>query len=309
MKFKSADLSVEIGHLYLRDLRSKKSNPTKYVEQRMLAGALAIGPTIRTYINHNKKVCTSVLIDDYFWSPGSGPSPEDLAELIASCRDDFLKELGISIDFIVFESSLADTATTLHRNITPLPIKDAGSGGSGGSELPIWISNGQKRRPASSHEDVLPTIGLLPRQEEDRTLSQSPKEHAVRIEVELFSGGKDNRVWSCPMLAAWWQLVRLGMLRDEGDVPMIPARTIDFTEGEKTFFAKRTLTALDPQFLEIEVAVRTILDNTTLPDNWLKALRDREEFLKPREHLDRIAYVFLSDKFHDVDMEKVDKWI
>ena len=123
-----ANLSVEIGHLYLQELRSKgdDSAQAQYVQDRILAGAVALGPAIRTYLAHKKVVSTSVLIDDYFWTPGSGPSPEDLAELITSWRADFLQTHGISIDFIVFESSLADTVKTLHRRLMSLPIGGCG---------------------------------------------------------------------------------------------------------------------------------------------------------------------------------------
>ena len=306
-----AHLSAEVGHLYLHELRSTEgeSAQIKYVEDRMWASAVALGPVIRTYLAHQKVVSTSVLIDDYFWTPGAGPSPDDLAELITGWRTRFRQAHGISIDFIVFESSLADTVKTLHRRIVSLPKEGAGSDAIDASALPSWISNGQENRPTSSPTDLAPKMGLSPRQEEGRTLRQTPRPHAVRIDVELYSEKDGKRVWACPLLAAWWQLVRLGMLRDEGDVPIVPPNTIDLSGGDRTLFAKRTLTALNPQFLEIEVAVRTILGQAALPDNWLKTLRDGREIPGRLGHLDRIAYVFLPDKFHVHGLENVDKWI
>ena len=308
---KSASLSVEIGHLYLQELREKEDEAAqkKYVEDRMMAGAIALAPVIQTYRRHGQEVSTSVLIDDYFWTPGAGPTPEELAILIEHWHTNFQETYGISIDFIVFESSLADTVKTLHRRIVSLPKEGAGSGAIDASALPSWISNGQELRPNSNRMDPEPKMGLSPRREEGRTLGQTPRPHAVRIDVELYSEKQGKRVWACPLLAAWWQLVRLGMLRDERDAPTIPAKTIDLSDGKRTLFAKRTLTALNPQFVEIEVAVWTILSQTSLPDNWLKTLRDRDDMPGRLEHLDRIAYVFLSDKFHAHGLEKFDKWI
>ena len=48
----------------------------------------------------------------------------------------------------------------------------------------------------------------------------------MRIDVELYSEKDRAREFGhVHCLPAWWQLVRLGMLRDESDSPLVPAKT------------------------------------------------------------------------------------
>src|SRR6202023_168737 len=61
----------------------------------------------------------------------------------------------------------------------------------------------------------------------ERPLWQPPQEsarrrHSIFIDVELWDDSDGQRTWSCPMLAAAWQLMRLGFLRDQGRLVVTP---------------------------------------------------------------------------------------
>ena len=56
---------------------------------------------------------------------------------------------------------------------------------------------------------------------------QPPREsarrrHSIFVDVELWDDRDGQRTWSCPMLAAVWQLMRLGLLRDHGRPVLAP---------------------------------------------------------------------------------------
>jgi hypothetical protein len=112
------------------------------------------------------------------------------------------------------------------------------------------------------------------------------------------------------MLAAVWQLMRLGLLRDQGRPVITPQ---DWTDPEfpeswddlppvirlnpkaTAFAAYTTLSVLSPRFLPVELAVRTILsqfacDRAILAEATDRATRDAMQL--PAELVDRIRYVF-----------------
>jgi hypothetical protein len=148
-----------------------------------------------------------------------------------------------------------------------------------------------------------------------RTPWQPPQEsarrrHSIFVDVELWDERDGQRTWSCPMLAAVWQLIRLGLLRDQGRPVVTPQ---DWTDSRfpdhwddlpavirlkpkaAAFTAYTTLSVLSPRFLPVELAVRTILsqfacDEGILGEATNRASRDAMPL--PDELVDRIRYVF-----------------
>jgi hypothetical protein len=136
------------------------------------------------------------------------------------------------------------------------------------------------------------------------------RRHSIFIDVELWDELDGHRTWSCPMLAAVWQLVRLGVLRDQGRAVVTPQDWTDprfpddwddlpavirLNPRAAAFSAYTTLSVLSPRFLPVELAVRTILsqfagDRTTLAEATDRATRDAMRL--PAELVDRIRYVF-----------------
>ena len=118
-------------------------------------------------------------------------------------------------------------------------------------------------------------------------------------------------MWSCPFLAAVWQLQRLGLIRHLGepvaepqpmsvaDVPAdwerMPA-VVQLNPKATPFRAYRTFSALAARFLPVELAVRTILGQVAVDASVTGQVRDRAEaegVTLPGEVVDRIRYAFL----------------
>ena len=118
----------------------------------------------------------------------------------------------------------------------------------------------------------------------------------------------DARTWSCPFLAAVWQLPRLGLLRHQGRAVAVPVAWADEWPGDwerlpavvrlsadaPPFFAYRTLSILARRFLPVEHAVRTILSQVAVDGTVYRQALDRskaEGIHLPAEIVDRVEYV------------------
>jgi hypothetical protein len=134
--------------------------------------------------------------------------------------------------------------------------------------------------------------------------------HSIFVDIELWSGTETRR-WSCPFLAAVWQLQRLGLLRHLGrpiaepqlvtaaDLPgdwerMPPI--VQLNPAAAPMRAYRTFSAIDSRFLHIEMAVRTILSSVgvdAVVDGHVRTRARGEGIDLPAEIVGRIAYAFL----------------
>jgi hypothetical protein len=138
----------------------------------------------------------------------------------------------------------------------------------------------------------------------------SARHHSIFTDVELWDDEQDRRLWSCAFLAAVWQLLRLGLLRNEGEPvaqprPLSPAGLPDYWDelppvlqlnpSAQPFSAYRTFSVLSSRFLSVEHAVRTILSQVSVPPGVLDQVTARsaaERLPVSAEVVDRIAYVF-----------------
>ena len=327
-----ADLSVEIGHLYLSDLKSDAILPSMvsngasvnerqpeetesgvqdledYVTRRLDRGLAAVSPIVARYRASKKRVSTVVLIDDYFYS---GSSDVELLDGVVAVTREYAQTVSsdIELDFIAFEADLAESVRTLYNLIVREPNEGAGSRSQ--SELEYddrWLGNGQMGRGQSVKKSrrLGRVESSLP---QESTAGSNRRQHSIAMDVELLSIRDGTEFWSCPLLAAWWQLVRLGVLRDDSDRPSIPRRTIALRgETSEPLYAKRTLTALVPEFLEVESAVQVILRQTALPLNLRSQLKDSRREVNPRDHLKRMSYVFIDDFFHPIGLRQASDW-
>ena len=312
---KFSDLSVEIGHLYVSELQlsanatSLSDSACELINLRIDSGYAAVLSTINKYRDHRKSVSTVILIDDYFLPQTARITREEIANQIQeSCQ-----RSSIPLDYIVYESALADDVAMLHGRLMPFPSDGAGSSKDNASGMSQWLSNGQFGR-GTKPVSTSPRLGrgaTRRNQVEDKThleaLGARAGYHSLHIDIELYKDERDKRKWACPILAAWWQLVRLGMLRDSEGNPCYPGDTVKIT-ADHPLFAKRTLTALSPEFLAIEAAVRTILAQVSVPEQWLKQLREGKDRPRADEHLSRIAYAFVADQFHPIGLRESDQW-
>ena len=292
-------VSVELGHLYMQDLtngapglRDIFAAVTPWLKAAQTPQA--IGCTKKSV-----RISTCFLIDDYF-SPFS--SPAEVIPMLQSAVPD-----GLRIDYLARESACAQTKDNspvellLGRLVTePVP-------GTTGGRPPItetgWLTNGQ-RSPSTARGEA-----MAKRTEWRPPMESARRRHSIFVDVELWNDHDGRRTWSCPMLAAVWQLIRLGLLRDRGRAAVAPQ---DWTgpwpetwselppvtrlnPDAAAFAAYTTLSALSPRFLQVEHAVRTILsqfhpEGPVFAEATARASDDGMQI--PKVLVDRIRYVF-----------------
>lgn len=137
------------------------------------------------------------------------------------------------------------------------------------------------------------------------------RRHSVFVDVEMWDNRDNRRTWSCPFLAAVWQLARLGLLRHHGEAVLRPRAWSDgeafprrwddlpplvqLNASAAPFSAYRTASVLPSRFLPVEHAVRVILDQVDADRGALRQVAERsarEGLAVPDEIADRASYVF-----------------
>lgn len=296
-----AHLSIELGHLYMEDylegpdrLKDQFEKVTVWERAAREAASLRLASRVRP------RVSTCFLIDDYFTRFSS---PADVIPVLL----DAARATGLEIDYVARESACAvsdgvPVAALVAGRLTALP-----SVGANGSRPPIvesgWLCNGERspvqKQQAMNTNDWRPPVEI------------GARNHSVFVDVELWSDNLGKRKFSCAYLAAIWQLLRLGVLRDEGKTVVRPRLVDDFPdewdelapivqvrEGAAPFCGYRTFSLLPSRFLQVEHAVRVILSQISLSDDVLKQLTDRgsrDGLVVPRDVTERIDYVFFDD--------------
>jgi hypothetical protein len=295
-------VSLELGHLYMEDLaagaaavRDTFAAVAPWAQAARAPQAVSCGkPAVR--------VSTCFLIDDYF-SRFSSP-----AEVIPMVTDAAASE-GLRIDYLARESACALASAgrptpadlVLGRLVTE-PVAGTTGGRPPRAETG-WLTNGQRSPGFSPSEAMAKRAPWQPPRESAR------RRHSIFVDVELWDERDGRRTWSCPMLAAVWQVVRLGLLRDGGRPVLTPQDWAGPWPGDwdemppitrlnpeaAAFTAYTTLSVLSPRFLPVELAVRTILgqfagDGPVLAEAEARAARDGMRL--PTDLVDRIRYVF-----------------
>jgi hypothetical protein len=297
-------VSVELGHLYMEDLAGGEAA----IRQTFAAVAPWVRPVeIPRAIGCTKRsvrVSTCFLIDDYF---SRFSTPAKVIPMVLSAAE----QEGLRIDYLARESAcgrrLIDGQDDSPADLVLARLVTEPVAGTNGSRPPLietgWLTNGQ-RSPSMSREAMTKPVVWAPPRESAR------RRHSIFVDVELWDECDGDRTWSCPMLAAVWQLIRLGLLRNKAGRPVIvpTERPADWPESwaelpaitrlnpnAAAFAAYTTLSALSPRFLQVELAVRTILgqfaaEGSVLAEAGLRA--ERDGMALPAELVDRIRYVF-----------------
>lgn len=289
----TADVSIEFAHLYLAHLDEKSAAASARTAKRWL------GPVIAAYEGLGETVSTVVMIDDYF-----APEETDVEEKVRILRS-ACEEAGLRVDHLAYEADCAETVDQMQMRLHPEPRRGDGSSSPPPADVGSdWLANGDPPRgkhwePEAVGRLYRPSAGnaaqlMMPA----KTDHSARGHHSIHLDVQLWKTGRrpGDRLWACPTLAAWWQLIRLGMLRDENDRPVAPPRT-QSALGAPPLPARRTLTLLDNRFLEVEHAVRAIHERLALPEGWRRYLREGESPPTEQEHLERIAYFFVPPGF------------
>lgn len=271
-----AHLSVELGHLYMEDFEAGPERlRAHFAEVRPWVEAARTAATARAG-GKRPRISTCFLIDDYFtrFSTPAEVVPMLLAEA---------ERAGLSVDYLARESGCAVTGK--------VPVAEAVA-------ARIVARTPQAMKRAAVWQPPHETAA---------------RRHSVFLDVELWSDDADGqRLWSCPFLAAVWQLARLGLLRNEGEAVLAPQphtaggfpdtwdelpTLLKLNERADPFAAYRTCSVLPTRFLPVEHAVRVILDQIEVDPGALAQVADRsgkERMAVPDSVADRISYVYYS---------------
>lgn len=296
-------LSIELGHLYAEDFGPEFKNFDQHFE-RVAPWVAQARATCEAQLPPGVKprISTCFLVDDYLTEV---PNPAEVIEQLRVAA----KAHNLTIDYLARESGCVEAdgiplAELVVDRLVPDPPQHTT-----GARPPViesgWLCNGQ-RTPATA--PAMQAQSWAPSRE------NGPNAHSIFVDVELWSQVRDQRVWSCAFLASVWQLVRLGLLRHNGDAAVRPylldedeampsdwnklPAVIQINPKAAPFSAYRTLSVLRSQFLPVELAVRTILGQVSAEREVLDELADRsahEGVTVADQVIQRVSYVFVSD--------------
>ncbi|NBM18401.1 SCO2522 family protein [Streptomyces sp. GC420] len=294
-------LSLELGHLYMEDfeagperLRDHFAQVRPWVDAVRASAAAAAG-------GKRPRISTCFLVDDYFTRFST---PADLVPVLLAEAE----RAGLTIDYLARESgcAVADgvplAESVEHRLVEAVPP------GSDGSRPPVketgWLANGE-RTPGLHNPEAMLTVPVWRPPAET-----AARRHSVFMDVELWDDEGGRRTWSCPFLAAVWQLARLGLLRHQGEPVLLPHSwngetfprdwdalppLLRLNASAAPFCAYRTCSVLPARFLPVEHAVRVILGQVHVDPGALGQVAERsarEGTPVPDGIAERASYVF-----------------
>jgi hypothetical protein len=284
-------LSIEVGHFYMEDLQGDETLIFKQF-QRIKPWLDAAAASVSCG-DDKPRISTCFLIDDYFQAQPDAPQiMERLLRLAANA--------GVPIDYVARESACArrrdgfPVAELLAGRLLEEPEPDVDTGGRPPTARTGWLSNGRPTRQGT-------VLNAMETHVWDPPVEYGKRNHSIFMDVELWrdragpGAAEDerlnSRLYSCPFLAAVWQLVRLGLLRKDGG----PALEVTDFEGEwkrewsefpdivrvnpraKPFYAYQSLSIMPQNFLPIETSVRTIVDHFLVAKDVLDSLDFRAQ--------------------------------
>lgn len=281
-----AQLSVELGHLYHADYAAGTG--------RFRELFASVAPWYRAAVESTgaggRRISTCYLVDDYLLEPES-------PKAVLAALTDAAREYGVTIDYLARESACAEAAGVSPAALLTGALVPEPPPGTNGNRPPAgetgWLTN--NRVGGVEHLPAMAPVAqwVAPRQ-------HVPDGHSICLDVELWDDGDGRRTYSCAFLAACWQLLRLGLLRDGGRVPFAPVPVPDelpdewrglppvvrLSERPAPFAAYRTLSILPGRFLPVEASVRMILDQVVVDPVALRQSEDRAA----AEGLDRLGH-------------------
>lgn len=294
-----AHLSIELGHLYMEDFAGGEAYLRRHFQQVAPWVRAARQSLVDELAGRTARISTCFLVDDYF-TRFSTP------RVVVPQLHRAAQEAGLQIDYLARESGCAEAdgvplARLVEGRLVAEPPPHTNGARPPAAETG-WLCNGE-RSPADAVEAMGAVKAWTPPLQSART------RHSIFIDVELWDDKNGDRTWSCPFLAAVWQLLRLGMLRNDGRPVVTPRRCEDeypddwdqlpavtqLNPAAQAFSAYRTLNVLAARFLPIEHAVRTILSQVAIDSRVSQQAVARgtaEQLALPPELVDRIDYVF-----------------
>lgn len=292
-------LSLELGHMYMEHLLDGPETL-----RRHFARVSPWADFVRARYPAPLRISTCFLVDDYF---SQVTSPKKLVpELLEAAHD-----AGLAIDYLVRESACASAGELSPAELVLGRIVSDPPRGSNGLRPPVhvtgWVSNSRERLRPDGLGEALATRPWRPPEQ------NGARSHSICAEVQLWDEQDGQRRWSCAMLSAVWQLLRLGLLRHQGKPVISPSRwtgeypdrwddlppLVQLADGARPFAAFRTMSLLETRFADVETAVRTILDQVSVDPavaGQTAAQAAAQKIDLPGDVVGRIAHVF-SDGF------------
>jgi hypothetical protein len=297
-----AHLSLELGHLYMEDFEAGPERLRDHFTQvRPWVDAARAAAVARTG-GKRARISTCFLIDDYFTRFST---PAEVVPMLLAEAD----RAGLTVDYLARESGCAVTGKVPVAEAVAGRIVESPPPGSYGMRPPAaqtgWLANGERSPVARAPQAMKRAAAWQPPRE------TAARRHSVFLDVELWSDDADGqRTWSCPFLAAVWQLARLGLLRNQGEAVLVPQphtasgfpddwdelpSLVRLNPLADPFAAYRTCSVLPTRFLPVEHAVRVILDQIEVDPHALDQVAKRsagERAAVPDSVADRISYVY-----------------
>ncbi|MDG4790620.1 SCO2522 family protein [Micromonospora sp. WMMD1102] len=296
-------LSIELGHLYIEEFAGGVDQLRRHFARVVPWAAAARQAVADRTPNGRPRVSTCFMIDDYFQRFST---PRVVMEQVREAA----RDAGLVIDYFAREAGCAhaDDIPLAELVLTQLvsdPVPETTGDRPPTSETG-WLCNG-RRSPTSG-----PGQAMSAGRAWQPPVQNAANRHSIFMDVELWDYEEDGRRrWSCPFLAAVWQLMRLGLLRHEGEGVTNPYQLDDWPDDwdempavvklnphAAPFSAYRAFSVLGSRFLPIEHAVRTILSQVSISPAVLDQIqtRSRNEHIDlPKDLVERIEYVFTSD--------------
>lgn len=296
-----AHLSIELGHLYFEDFAEGPDRLRRHFE-RVKPWVTAVKDIHERAIGgRTPRVSTCFLLDDYF-GPSSSPE-QTLPPLIEAAN-----EVGLTIDYLARESGCAEADGVALAELVRGRIVAEPSPGADGSRPPVdqcgWLSNGQRSPGAEPAEAMASATTSAWHPPSENAVNR----HSVFVDVQLWDTPDGRRRWSCAYLASVWQLLRLGLLRSNGEPvasPSPPPETfprewaglpaiMKLNPSAAPFSAYRAASILHGRFFPTEHAVRTILSQVSVEPSVAAEVAARaasEGLTPPLAPVDRLWYV------------------
>ncbi|GAA2279707.1 SCO2522 family protein [Streptomyces atrovirens] len=295
-------LSLELGHLYMEDFEAGPGHLRRHFERVRPWAEAARATAAAATGGRRPRISTCFLIDDYF-TRFSAP-----AEVVPMLLQE-AERAGLVVDYLARESGCAVAGKVPVAEAVAGRIVEEPPPGSYGLRPPAtqtgWLANGERGPVARAPQAMKKAAAWQPPKE------TAARRHSVFLDVELWDDGPDgHRTWSCPFLAAVWQLARLGLLRNEGEAVLVPQPhtasgfpddwdelppLLRLNPRADPFAAYRTCSVLPSRFLPVEHAVRVILDQIEVDPGALAQTAERsarENAAVPDSVADRVSYVF-----------------
>jgi hypothetical protein len=297
-----AHLSVELGHLYIEEFAGGVDQLRRHFARIAPWVAAARQACADRAPASRPRVSTCFLIDDYFTRFST---PKDVVRQLQQATEG----TGLVIDYFARESGCAraDDIPLAELVLTQLvsdPVPQTT-----GDRPPMtetgWLCNGT-RSPAVGPAQAMSANGAW-----TPPIQNAANRHSIFMDVELWDHEDGERRWSCPFLAAVWQLMRLGLLRHDGEGVTNPYQLDDWPDDwdqlpavvklnpyAAPFSAYRTFSVLGSRFLPVEHAVRTILSQVSVSPAVLDQIHTRsrgERMDLPKDLVERVEYAFIGE--------------